>query len=252
MYLIKIELKKIIQYIENIKVNIMFTFISIGIELSIYYMFFYDNTDSKLWTNTIVYVIFSSSMYNLITINRVPEFAEEIKNGKIIKNFIRPINIFDQFILQEIGNSMIEVVQSLPVIGLGIIMSFLLIGNINNILFFIISLLLSIVLSTLIANTIFSFTFLTLDYSGIKAILQGISSLLSGALIPLILWPERLVAILKYSPFAVLIDGPIEIILNIEKPQNIIIFQILWCIVFYSVGRFLFKKLPQYCDYVGG
>jgi ABC-2 type transport system permease protein len=252
MYLIKIELKKIFQYIENMKINILLMLISLGIQLSIFHIFFYTSVNDKLWLQTIVYVIISGAMYNIISINRVPEFADYIKNGKIVKYFIRPMEIFKQCNLQELGNSLLELLQSLPILIIGIITSSYLFHNMERLPYYIISLMLSIILSTLITNTIFSFTFITMNYSGIKAILQGVNALLSGTIVPLILWPEYLISNLKYSPFALLIDGPIRVYLGIESFRNVIMYQIIWCIIFYLIGKFTFKKMPCYCDYVGG
>lgn len=250
--LIKIEFKKINQYKINFCLNNFFIIFSILIQICILNMFFFDDTQNNLQRQTIIYVIISGAISNVIAVNKVPEFAQNIKNGKILKYFIRPINLFNQIILQEIGNCLIDLMQIIPMcIGvLGINLYFY--NSIGNWLQLCVSLIFSIILSILMTNVFFSITFITMNYSGAKALLQGFNALLSGSLVPLILWPQHLSVIFKWSPFALIVDAPIQIFLGLEDLYTVLGLQIIWCIIFYLIGQVLFLKLPLHCDYAGG
>ncbi|WP_032120520.1 ABC-2 family transporter protein [Clostridium amazonitimonense] len=201
---------------------------------------------------TIIYVIISSAISNVIAVNKVPEFAQNIKNGKVLKYLIRPVNLFNQIILQEIGNCLIDLIQIIP-IGIGAFCINLYFYNyVGNGLQLCVSLSLSIILSILMTNVFFSITFVTMNYSGAKALLQGVNALLSGSLVPLILWPQHLSMILKWSPFALIVDAPIQIFLGLQSFYTVLGLQIIWCIIFYLIGQVLFLKLPVHCEYAGG
>jgi len=105
----------------------------------------------------------------------VPEFAENVKNGKVVKYFIRPMDLFHQTFLQEMGNSLIYCIQVLHIFVIGFMCNILIFNSSGRIIQFMVSFLLSIVLSVLIANVFFfCIIFVTLNYSGIKALLQRV------------------------------------------------------------------------------
>lgn len=156
IYLSLVELKKISQYKTSFLLNLFFLFLSILIQISIIHVFWYKYAyNEELWSQAIIYVIFSTAIYNCLEVARVPEFAENVKNGKVVKYFIRPMDLFHQTFLQEMGNSLIYCIQVLHIFVIGFMCNILIFNSSGRIIQFMVSFLLSIVLSVLIANVFF-------------------------------------------------------------------------------------------------
>jgi ABC-2 type transport system permease protein len=72
-----------------------------------------------------------------------------------------------------------------------------------------------------------------------------ISGVLSGAYLPLQLWPDVLQKLLLYQPFAGYLDIPVRLYVGTMTPgQGIlaILLQLAWIIIFVTAGRVLMRR----------
>ena len=250
--LLSIEVKRVQYYRSLICLNLLFMGVSTFLQLNIF-RFFLSGESDILLQSSVVYVILATGIFVLLATSKVPEFAENIRSGNFIKYTIRPLGIFHQVLLQELGNSLSSLIIAAP---------FLLLGTSLHCFYFETSLVylgrfiivggVGVLLSILLTNSVFSLTFLTVNYGGVRAVLQGVTALLSGSMVPLILWPDQLVRLFAWLPFAMVIDAPIRVYLGSADFISVLVTQILWCLFFYLVGNLLFYKLREYCDVVGG
>lgn len=208
-------------------------------------------TEIDLWKNTMAYILITSSLMMLVALYRIPDFSNVIINGNIISYYIRPTRLVNQFLYFEIGETLISFIIIIPQFILTCL--FILYYHIDlRIMSGLFTCFLAIIMSILMTNLFYSTTFLTKKNTAPKALLQSVAGLLSGSLIPLILWPESLVRFIKYNPFALMIDAPIKVLLGIYSPVFIVGQQFSWIFILYSLCFFYFERVFHSYTHVGG
>ena len=221
------------------------------IQLFIYQIFIKANQNPTLWRDTILYVCLSNVIGITCSLYRIPEFSENIFDGSYVRYSIRPIKYTSQFFFMELGESINGLLISTPLL----ILLLLFIRKYSyhaHIFLFFISFIFAIILSILMTNFFFSITVFTLKNSGPRALIQGISSLLSGSLIPLFFWPQKLIEYIQYLPFALIINGPIEVFLGSQNGVPIIEGQIIWIIIFIAIHYCFTEQILANQKHIGG
>ncbi len=232
--------------------NIGFAILSIFIQLSILNLFV---KEKELWESTIIYSITALGIGQINILNKVPIYADMMINGNIIKYYIRPTKIFISIIYEELGNSILNMVQVLPFFIVSIFLSIQLSDtNFYNIVLFFVSLFLGVILAILLGTSFYTITFYTTNYQGVKALLTGITSFLSGAMLPIILWPESIQPIVRYTPFALVLDTPISFLINGNASKDIYVlgYQLLWIFILYFVCKSLILFFEKRGSFYGG
>lgn len=247
--------KAILNRIKHYKVlnimNIGFIVINSLIQLVFYKMFFNEYQNNNLWSEIIIYVFFAGYLGLIMSIYRVPEFSHKISDGSYSAYSIRPISYVNQFSLMEFGESINNIIVGLPLILIILFISVY--KNINlNILGGILVSFFSIILSIKFTITFYSLTIFTKKNNGPRALFQGITSLLSGSLVPLILWPENLSRLVKVLPFALIINSPIEVSLGNTSLLKTLVLQIIWIVFFGLINKIITEKILCKQEHIGG
>ncbi len=250
--LIRAEIIKIRQYKFMSTFNFGFAVLSILIQLSILNLFVHEK---ELWNSTVVYTITALGIGQINILNKVPIYAEMMISGNILKYYIRPTKIFTSIIFEELGNSILNFIQVSPFFIVSIFFSLQLTDtNLLNIFLFFISMILGVILAILLGTAFYTITFYTTNYQGAKALLGGVNSFLSGAMLPIILWPEQLQSIVRYTPFALVVDAPINFLINVytSNSMQVLGYQLLWIIILYFVCKKLILFFERRGNFYGG
>lgn len=240
--MIKYELCRLAEYKEKILLNHIFFALIIFLEYSVYSAFLH-----KEGYRLILYLLVSTNLSSCLLTFRFPKFIYSLRKGEIVKYFTFPKSVWFIIVLEDISESVTLLIEnSILLIGA------LLLSKASPLLSieFILSVLLSICLGVLISESFYSLTFVLNNYSASKTLLSGISSMFAGGIIPLIYLPDLFVKISYATPFALLIDGPVNIL--IDGNLNIIPLQIIWCIVFGLISYFLITSLYKNVSVFGG
>lgn len=186
-----------------------------------------------------------------MSIYRVPEFSHKIIDGSYAVYSIRPISYITQFSLIEFGECLNGIIIGLPLFFITILISIY--NNINLYIFktFLVTIF-SIILSILMTINMYSITIFTKKNSAPRALFQGISSLLSGSLIPLLLWPEKISRLVKILPFALIINAPIEVSLGNKSVLGTVMFQLIWIFIFLVINKVFIEKVLSKQEHIGG
>ena len=184
----------------------------------------------------------------------------EIINGNVCYKFVRPINIYNQWYAEGIGQKLAStLLRFLPII----IIAVLLPENLNLhaptsfvafVLFFL-GLILGLLMSHAISMFAVFLTFKTLSEKGSIGIVSSISNLLSGLIIPLPLLPESIQNVLNYLPFRFISDLPFRLYIgNVEINEGLIYLAIgfAWLIVLILLGKFLINTALKKAVIQGG
>jgi ABC-2 type transport system permease protein len=85
----------------------------------------------------------------------------------------------------------------------------------------------------------------TLDQRGIAAMINLVMMALSGNVIPLTLFPDRLQALIRYQPFAQALDAPIRMYQHTQAlPEWLLSLgvQLAWILILRAVGRWMWQR----------
>ena len=170
------------------------------------------------------------------------EIYSVIHSGSVAYELVRPMDIYGKWYFQAAANRVTStLVSCIPVLviamtlpepyGLRLPMSAL-----QALAFFVLALGIVVAFAMLMFITLFY----TIAQRGIKIIVAAITSFLSGGMIPLTFFPERILAILKYLPFSSMQSTPLLIYSgNITGTEILekIAAQIIWMIILVVIGK---------------
>lgn len=220
------------------------------IQLFVLHIFIQSANSYDLWNNTVIYVMMAGVLGITSSLYRVPEFSESIYTGEFVRYSVRPMKYWIQFFFMELGESSLGILMVAPIfLFMNMYRTF---HSLNlQVMLFVATFFLSMILSILFTNSIYALTQFTLKNSAPRALLQGISGLLSGSLVPLMFWPDKL-EIVKYLPFALIINGPIEVLLGRGNHWIVLLGQSIWIMFFLVVNDRLSERTLARQRHIGG
>ena len=175
--------------------------------------------------------------------------VENVKNGKIITDFLKPIDFEIQLFYRGFSQAIVNFVcYTIPTFLISIIVLRIKIPF-NNICLTIVFLFLGYVILFLLNYILALISFITLDLEGYLHIFHAIIAFCSGQVIPLWLYPGFLRHIIDFLPFKAVFFIPLSIFIADSSINvvNSLLIQILWILVLFLIGRviwkFVFKKM---------
>ncbi|QRG87213.1 hypothetical protein [Bulleidia sp. zg-1006] len=240
--IIKNELKRSFKYKEKIILNYFFIIIIVYAEFSVYTGLL-KNEESNLMS----YLVIANVLNNCLLTNRLPNFIHLLKKGEISKYYTFPKEIWEIIVLEDIATCIAGFAEN--ILFLILLMIFLQISFLRC-AFFLVSIFLSLLLSVFVGECFYSLSLPLNNHSASKALLNGVSGILSGGIIPLKYLPQQFIKICYFTPFAFLVDGPVQVLLYEKK--EIIIFQLIWCSVLALISYYLFRILSNKTEIYGG
>lgn len=219
----------------------------------------YDNTASMngySLDQMITYVILSSVIYSLIELGITLKVADLVKTGDIVLWMVKPIGFIRTMLLDSAGSLLANIfTMAIPIL----VFSILSIGmyfqkDILTNLVFIISVILSIIISMYIDLIFGLLTFWTENGWGLRVIRQSMIKLFSGALIPISFFPETLRNICNVLPFKSLVEIPLNIyIFGVNGDAAwCIANQFFWVIILSLAVKMMYKYIVLRLDVNGG
>ena len=120
---------------------------------------------------------------------------------------------------------------------------------------FLVSLVLALGVVVAFAMIMFITLFYTIAQRGIKIIVTATTSFLSGGMIPLIFFPERVLAILTYLPFSSMQSTPLLIYSGNITGTDIlkgIAAQVIWLVILVAIGKVVMNSAIKHVVVQGG
>ncbi len=196
-------------------------------------------------TDMTVYVFLSNLVGFLTSTDSTDNLADEIHDGSIIMRMIKPVNVDHSILSFEVGNKVMMITCIfLPVMFCVEVYRYVVLGyvafNIVNFLIFVVSVILSYLLSFYL-NLIFGYlAFYLLNIWGFSILKGSIIKFFSGALIPLAFFPGIVRTIFEQLPFASMIYVPTMIYMgkyNVSELLFVLGKQVFWLIVFVYISK---------------
>ena len=185
---------------------------------------------------------------------------DSITSGNIANELARPIDLYNMWLVKNMANRIAGVVlRCFPVLIVAFILpkpfGLMLPPDIFTFVLFLISMIFAFVLVNLYCMLFYISGFYTINSSGIRMLGCAVSDLLSGFIIPLPFYPEPILKIVNFLPFASMQNLPLFIYsgyINKEEALYKIGVQIFWIIAFYILGKLLMKNALKKIIVQGG
>ena len=169
----------------------------------------------------------------------------EIRQGLINKYLIRPISYFWYHFMMFVGtNSLYLIVYMLLLILFMFVFPGMIFQSYMSIIGFIISLLLSIYLSYCIYFIMVCFAFWFGEVRSIVVAYNLGMLMISGQYIPIRLFPEEVLSIIKWTPIPYLVDFPVSIATGIINQSQWILqinIALIWCLILTIISFIIYK-----------
>lgn len=216
-----------------------------------------DIVNGMTFTDTMIYLVLATALFNFMEAFIVWNIGFNIQSGKIVLDIIKPMKFQIYTFFNYSGGYIISFFTTfLP--------TFLIVYIINNgairlginLLLFIVSVLLGIVINFSIDFFISAICLYTQSIWGINIMKEVVVLLFSGATIPIAFFPEPLKTIVGYLPFQAIYNTPLEVLinqsLNIADLVKMILIQLFWMVITVIACHLFWKKSLKIITVNGG
>ena len=170
------------------------------------------------------------------------DFTWELHYGTITTRFLQPIGLVGQFTSQSFGRWLlgfglfsIPLLLGAPLLGVNPLPANLIAG-----LLFLPSLLLAISVGLAIDFTFGALmVYFEQNVYGVDRLRTAASTLLSGALLPLALYPWGIGGVFAWLPFASMASAPLQIYPGTGNPVRLLLLQAGWSVLLWPLARWL-------------
>jgi ABC-2 type transport system permease protein len=209
------------------------------------------------FNETFLYIAIGSSVFILLKTYVDWEVSFEIREGIIATYLTKPIDYQTYILFVSLG----QILMTLIVITLPTILMITLFFKISipvgiGTLLFPLSLLLALVISFCFDYFIGLIAFYTESIWGLSTVKEITVLALSGALIPVQFFPEKLQSILLVLPFQAIYHTPLMIITQPNQSLNIFLgmmaIQLFWAVLLYFLTRLFYEQAVKVLRIAGG
>lgn len=188
------------------------------------------------------------------------EIFEEIKNGNIAYELCRPADLYHMWFSRSIANRLSRaLLRCAPILLTAFFIpgpyGMSLPGGIDSFVGFLLGMLLGLIVTTAFCMVIYLVTFFTVSPDGVRMVAVSGVEFLSGAVIPLPFFPEKMQRIMELLPFASMQNVPFRIYsgdLNGSEAGNALGIQLIWAIVLILLGKLLWMAARHRIQIQGG
>ena len=203
-----------------------------------------DVVNGMSFTDTIIYLVLATALFNFLEMYIVWDMSRKIQSGSIILDLLKPIKYHRFNFFNYFGNNVMMFFSTfLPTFIIVFIITRGAIHVGSNMLFFVVSVVLALLVNYYIEMFTATICLYTESTWGINIVKESIVLLLSGATIPLVFFPDAIRRVVECMPFRCIYDTPLNILL--QKPGytadsglwNMLGMQLLWCVILSVVSK---------------
>ena len=208
----------------------------------------------------ILYVFMSYTISDIIMVGISFDIGSDVIDGNVAMNLIKPINYRMSLVFRAFGVMVYRlIVPSLFIwIGLEIfkVTKFgMAISSPTRIIAFLISIFLSFLIYVFFDYCFGLLAFVTTYIFGMTIIKNAVLNFLTGRLIPISFFPAIFQKIFSFLPFTAMTYVPVMIYLGKYSGAEMLfelVKQLVWVVLLYALGSFLWKKVEKRIVILGG
>jgi len=207
--------------------------------------------------DTLIYLVLAAALFNLMNSFLIFEMGRDIQSGKIILNLLKPMDFQVYMFFQKSGGFVISFLMTfLPTF---LLVYFFTKGSIDlgvNLLYFIISIFIAMVINYCIDLFVGTIALYTHSIWGINIMKEVVVLLLSGATVPLAFFPETLRTVVNYLPFQAIYNTPLHILTDSTLVTKnyfwLLGLQLMWATIMIVFSRCFWKFSQKVITVNGG
>jgi ABC-2 type transport system permease protein len=185
------------------------------------------------------------------------ELAHTIKDGNVAIELMRPYHLITRLIAMDIGDKVIYFIRGALPLGIlaFVFMDVSLPATWQSGILFLLSALMGIWIGTFFDLLIAILAFWTINLWGLEVMKEAVVSFFSGALVPLILFPEWFQTVSLFLPFQAMVYVPVAIytgILTGSEAWLAVGSQIIWAVLLFGLLRVLWSVAMKKVTIFGG
>lgn len=241
------------------KLPIFFFFLTNITEIILLIFFwsvFIDNSSQDInLKNLIGYFLLVSSLRQFLIIENFrfgKALMNQIKSGELNNSLIKPVKEIPFIFSGWFGSQQLNLLYALITLVLGLLLSPPL--NFLAVIYFIPFCAIALLISLSFNIFLGVIAFYTTEASGIKNVLNHITRILSGSLIPITFFPDTFRTVAEVLPFSMMIFTPITILTDGEFKNSVtelFISGVFWAILLFSSSLLLWKRSLRKYEAIG-
>ena len=216
-----------------------------------------DVVNGMTFSDTLVYLVLATALFNFMEMYAVWEIGRNIQSGKIVLDLLKPMEyrkllfwsysgtFIMQFLFTFLPTFIIVAAVSGGAIPIGI-----------NLLYFAVSVVLAVSINYSIDFIVGTICLYTESIWAINIMKQVIVLLLSGATVPIAFFPEPLKSIVYYLPFQSIYNAPLSLLLDGSPSANTVLttlgMQLFWCAAMFVISKAFWKVSLRQITVNGG
>ena len=216
-----------------------------------------DVVNGMTFTDTLIYLVLATALFNFMEMYAVWEIGRNIQSGKIVLDLLKPME-YRKYLFWSFSGSFIAkfLLTFLPTfIAVAIVTNGAIPMGIN-LLYFVLSVVMAVSINYSIDFIVGTICLYTESIWGINIMKQVIVLLLSGATIPLAFFPDTLRTVVNYLPFQSIYNAPLTILLDGAPTAETVLTtlgtQLIWCIVMMVISKLFWKVSLRQITVNGG
>jgi len=205
----------------------------------------------------LVYSIMAIVLAIIYTFFVEDKIRQKIRQGNVALDFIKPVNVFFMYFMEDVGDSLTGVIQrAVPILVFAALFVIIPVPySLVHFLLFIISASISFLLLWLLSALFALLYFKFIDLGPLSNVKNYLIIILSGSLVPIWFYPESVQRILEYLPFIYIYQLPLGIFIGREDFRGALIgigLQIVWCVLTALLFNFCRKRIEKAIIAQGG
>lgn len=173
-----------------------------------------------------------------------------ITDGGIACEMLRPVSLYDMWMVKNLASRTAKaLLRSVPIFTIVIFLpkpyNLSLPYSPLAFIMFLITLMLGLLVVVSLCMLIYISTIYTMSSLGIRLVVMSVVELLSGGIVPLPFFPDKVRAVVELLPFAYMDNLPLRIYSGDIQGQEMwymLLIQIFWLIVLQLIGRLWMKR----------
>jgi len=213
----------------------------------------FEATASYIWLQQAFLAVFAAWLLE-------PEIFDCIVDGNVAYELCRPVNIYDMWFTRSMASRLSRVVlRCFPILLVALLLpkpyGISMPPSAGQFLLFLLTLVLSFMVSVSFYMWIYVLTFYTISPMGLRVMVASVVEFLSGGGIPLPFFPEKIQRFLEVLPFASMQNVPLRVYsgsMTAAQTQQAILLQLFWLFALVIVGRRMCARAVRHVTLQGG
>ncbi|WP_053721615.1 ABC transporter permease [Saccharothrix sp. NRRL B-16348] len=202
---------------------------------------------------TATYVWLGQGLMAVVVLWGDKHLADRVRSGDVVVDLYRPWHLQLALFAEDVGRAGYAVVVRLaPPVAFGALLFPFRWPSVGTVPVFVVSVALAVTVSFGMRFLLNATTFWLLDNRGVQAVYTSFTWLFCGLAVPLAFFPEWALPIVWSTPFAAMLQAPIDVFLERGSPWPFLAGQAFWAVVVFAVGHLVLNRAVRKVVVQGG